>query len=323
MSSLTRLSRKGVTSRPRTPAPSASASAASIAPWTRAPSASAASGIGTPTSMPEARPSRRCAAATAAASAAESTRSGAAQPDAREKKAGNSSAPSARTATPCVSRYSSVRGMSRIDLTPALTTSTGVRPSSTRSALTSIDASPPRWTPPIPPVTKTPMPAACASSIVDDTVVPPCAPRAHRVRQVAPRHLADRAGVAELREALELVVAEPADADAVEHGDRARQRARVAHDRLDGARHLEVFGYGMPCEMMVDSSATTGRLLAMASRTSARTRRSGRGGVEARVRRESIFCEADFARPRSSSQRRLGSRDQERPVNAFLGRSTR
>ena len=63
----------------------------------------------------------------------------------------------------------------------------------------------------------------------------------HRVRQVAPRHLADRAGVAELREALELVVAEPADADAVEHGDRARQRARVAHDRLDGARHLEVF----------------------------------------------------------------------------------
>ena len=193
VSSLTRLSRKGVTSRPRTPAPSASASAASIAPWTRAPSASAASGIGTPTSMPEARPSRRCAAATAAASAAESTRSGAAQPDAREKKAGNSSAPSARTATPCVSRYSSVRGMSRIDLTPALTTSTGVRPSSTRSALTSIDASPPRWTPPIPPVTKTPMPAACASSIVDDTVVPPCAPRATACARSAPRHRAPTA----------------------------------------------------------------------------------------------------------------------------------
>lgn len=43
----------------------------------------------------------------------ESTRQGALHPLCREKKAGNSSAPYAATHTPCVSRYSRVRGMSR------------------------------------------------------------------------------------------------------------------------------------------------------------------------------------------------------------------
>jgi len=56
-------------------------------------------------------------------------------------------------------RYSKVFAMSRIDLTPAETTATGVRPSSVRSALTSKVVSAPRWTPPIPPVTKIGMPA--------------------------------------------------------------------------------------------------------------------------------------------------------------------
>ncbi len=49
--------------------------------------------------------------------------------------------------------------MSNIDLTPADITATGVLPNSVRSALTSIEVSAPRWTPPIPPVTKMGIPA--------------------------------------------------------------------------------------------------------------------------------------------------------------------
>lgn len=56
-----------------------------------------------------------------------------------EKNAGKSTGPvrpSAKvpTKTPSVSRYSRVRGMSRKLLHPELTTATGVRPSSVRSA---------------------------------------------------------------------------------------------------------------------------------------------------------------------------------------------
>ena len=58
-----------------------------------------------------------------------------------------------------LTRYSSVFSMSSIDLTPAETTATGVRPSSVRSALTSNVVSAPRWTPPMPPVTKIGIPA--------------------------------------------------------------------------------------------------------------------------------------------------------------------
>jgi len=53
-----------------------------------------------------------------------------------------------------LTRYSRVLPMSKIDFTPADMTATGVFPNSVRSALTSIDDSAPRWTPPIPPVTK-------------------------------------------------------------------------------------------------------------------------------------------------------------------------
>ena len=68
--------------------------------------------------------------------------------------------------------------MSRIDLTPALITATGVRESSVRSAERSIEVSAPRCTPPSPPVTNTSMPAIDASRIVAATVVAPCRPRA-------------------------------------------------------------------------------------------------------------------------------------------------
>lgn len=50
----------------------------------------------------------------------------------------------------CVSRNSRVRGMSRMDLAPAQITATGVRPSSVKSADTSIVVSAPLCTPPIP-----------------------------------------------------------------------------------------------------------------------------------------------------------------------------
>ncbi len=55
-----------------------------------------------------------------------------------EKNAGKSlDGPKLPTVTPSVSRYSSVRPTSRMDLIPADTTATGVRPSSVTSAETS------------------------------------------------------------------------------------------------------------------------------------------------------------------------------------------
>lgn len=63
--------------------------------------------------------------------------------------------------------------LGRTDLAPAQTTATGVRPSSVKSALTSNVDSAPLWTPPMPPVTNTRMPAMCATIIVAATVIAP------------------------------------------------------------------------------------------------------------------------------------------------------
>lgn len=59
-------------------------------------------------------------------------------PEEAEKNAGNYLLLNDITGTPFVSKYSRVRGISRIDLTPADTTDTGVRESYSRSALMSI-----------------------------------------------------------------------------------------------------------------------------------------------------------------------------------------
>jgi hypothetical protein len=87
-----------------------------------------------------------------------------------------------------LTKNSSVRPISKMDLGPDATTATGVRPSSVRSADTSIakrnqiwqthsmqhsQTSPPRCTPPKPPVAKTRIPARCARTIVPAIVVPP------------------------------------------------------------------------------------------------------------------------------------------------------
>lgn len=77
---------------------------------------------------------------TLAASSAEVTLYGAWYPLLAEKKAGKSlesEPPNEATVTPSVSKYSSVRPISRMDFTPAHTTATGVLPSSVKSALTS------------------------------------------------------------------------------------------------------------------------------------------------------------------------------------------
>lgn len=81
--------------------------------------------------------------------------------------------PNTAVGTLYVSSVSRVRGISRIDLIPAETTITGVRESSSRSVDMSSVFSPPRCTPPVPPVTNVEIPAKCASLIVDATVVAP------------------------------------------------------------------------------------------------------------------------------------------------------
>ena len=68
--------------------------------------------------------------------------------------------------------------MSRIDLAPAHTTATEVFASSCRSAEMSKLSGAPRCTPPMPPVTKTSMPASAAQIIVPATVVAPSSPLA-------------------------------------------------------------------------------------------------------------------------------------------------
>eukprot|EP00977_Amphora_coffeiformis_P018839 scaffold6754_cov148-Amphora_coffeaeformis.AAC.5 len=60
-----------------------------------------------------------------------------------------------------------------MDLMPAETTTTGVRPNSIRSADMSNEFSPSRCTPPLPPVTNVEIPAMCAKRMVDATVVAP------------------------------------------------------------------------------------------------------------------------------------------------------
>ena len=75
-----------------------------------------------------------------------------------------------------VSNHSRVAGKSSTILAPEQTTIIGVRASSGKSAETS--GKPPRWTPPMPPVAKTFMPARCAIHMVEATVVAPFQPRA-------------------------------------------------------------------------------------------------------------------------------------------------
>ena len=94
--------------------------------------------LGMATSMPFFRPSFCFSNNTFAIYKVEFIEFGDFIPEDAEKNAGNHSLPYVITGTPYVYKYSRVLGMSKMDLTPADTTVTGVWPSSLKSALASI-----------------------------------------------------------------------------------------------------------------------------------------------------------------------------------------
>ncbi len=169
-----------------------------------------------------------------------------------------------------------VRPMSRIDFTPAEMTATSVRESSVRSAETSIEVSAPWWTPPRPPVTKTRMPASAAIRIVLATVVAPWTP------------VATTCGMSRtltLRIAVSFPNISSSSSDSPTVGRPWRMAivagtAPPSRTICSTSRAIAtLWGYGIPWLMIVDSSATTGRPWASASRTSGATASIGWGVV--------------------------------------------
>ena len=128
------------------------------------------------------------------------------------------------------SSRSRVAGTSRIDFTPAQTTTSDVRDSAVRSADSSKVSAACRCTPPRPPVANTPMPAAAASSAVLDTVVAPLRPSAAATGGRDTPSLA-RSGSAQTRSTSSEVQAHVRDA--VEHRDRGRHRPTGPDGGLD------------------------------------------------------------------------------------------
>ena len=173
------------------------------------------------------------------------------------------------TGTPSVSRRSQVAGRSRIDFAPAQTTIIGVRASSARSADSSNGAS--RWTPPIPPVANTSIPARLASESVAATVVAPSQPRGRGERNVARRHFAHAVAP---QKALELLGLETDRRRAANDGRDRRHRAGAFDRRRPSARRpRDSAESASPCASTELSSATTGVPVRRAAlRTLGRTR---------------------------------------------------
>ena len=145
--------------------------------------------------------------------------------------------------------------MSRIDFTPALTTTRGRAASVPRSADSSNVCCAPRWTPPRPPVEKTLTPARWARWAVAATVVPALSPLTAATGEVAEARLDHGVGV---RQPLDLVRRQAHRRHAVEHADRRRRDAEGADALLGLARDARFVGRGSPCVKIVDSSASTG-----------------------------------------------------------------
>ncbi len=101
----------------------------------------------------------------------------------------------------------------------------------------------PRWTPPIPPVAKTRIPAACAAIIVAETVVAAHPPPASAIGEARPGSLADRPR-RRGRQRLEIVVGETHQQPAVADGHGGRDRPGLAHGRLRRPGDLEVLRIG-------------------------------------------------------------------------------
>src|SRR5215469_7395827 len=168
--------------------------------------------------------------------------------------------------------------MSRIDFTPAETTVIGVRPSTVRSADSSNESAKPRCTPPSPPVAKTRMPASTASTDVAATVVAPvtldtiAGPRSRLETLMTDSSSAIRSssepesptfGTPSIRAIV-------AGVTPVSNSSASNESAAA---RLDGR--------GRPWEMIVDSSATTGRPASSAERTAGDS--SGTAGIAADI----------------------------------------
>jgi hypothetical protein len=125
----------------------------------------------------------------------------------------------------------------------------------------------PRCTPPMPPVAKTRMPASAATIIVAATVVAPLPPRATTTGRSRRLSFATAAPLRPSRSISACV--RPAfrrpSSTAIVAGT-----APFARTSASTASAVSAFcGQGMPCAMIVDSSATTGRPAASAAPTSA------------------------------------------------------
>ena len=168
--------RNGVIAFPLTSPVAASCKPSLMASSITRGSASCSAGTGTATTTPLVRPVDQWAFKNEAVSAASPERVVVGRLVPRVQNSGNTSVPWPITGTPSVSRYSSVRGMSRIAFAPAQTTATGIVPRAVRSAETSPDS--PRCTPPMPPVANTRIPARWAANKVAATVVAPGRPAA-------------------------------------------------------------------------------------------------------------------------------------------------
>src|SRR5215469_14431022 len=159
------------------------------------------------------------------------------------------------TATPRVSSRSSVAGMSRMDLTPAETTVTGVRDSTVRSADSSKVSPAPRCTPPRPPVANTRIPARSASTDVAATVVPPVTflAIAMAMSRLLTLTTDSSAATRSSSSGVRPILATPSTSAIV--AAVTPWPARMASNSRAASR---LPGRGRPCEMIVDSSATTG-----------------------------------------------------------------
>ena len=163
--------------------------------------------------------------------------------------------PKTTTVTPKVSNRSSVAPTSRIDFTPAQTTAIGQLPRIPRSADSSKVAPALRWTPPMPPVANTRIPAREASSAVAATVVPPvarCAAATGRSRALSFRAFSVPAS--RWSSSSSSPTWTTPSSIAIVAG--VAPRSATVDSNSSAAWMLS--GRGRPCVMIVDSSATIG-----------------------------------------------------------------
>src|SRR6516164_7409063 len=145
--------------------------------------------------------------------------------------------------------------MSRMDFTPAETTVTGVLDSTVRSADSSKVSLAPRCTPPRPPVAKTAIPTRAASTEVAATVVPPVTflAIATAISRLLTLTTDSSEAMRSSSSGTRPTLGTPSMSAIV--AAVTPWPARIASNSRAAAR---LPGRGRPCEMIVDSSATTG-----------------------------------------------------------------